>query len=482
MTKFFGRSSELKKLRQLLKKDSASLVVIKGRRRIGKSRLAVEFGKEVGNVLTFSGIPPSKNLTAQEERDDFARQMSRTLKIPQFKAEDWGDLFYYLSKETTEGRILIILDEINWMGRKDHTFLGKLKTAWDQHFSKNSNLIMILCGSLSGWIEKNILTNTGFVGRISKTLTLHELPLHICDLFWKEYRNRISPYEKFKFLSVSGGIPKYLEEMIPEKTAEENILNLCFQSDGFLFREFEQLFHDLFAKKSNKYRTILKALSEGPKELEAIYKVLKLKKTGYIVSEYMNDLEEGGFIQRDFTWNLESHRKSKLSTYRLSDNYSRFYLKYIEPHTDRIKKNTRTKIPSYESIMGLQFENLVLNNRKRIYELLGIDPGSIIIDNPYFKNATKTQAGCQIDYMIQTEHGILYLFEIKFSKRKVPSTIINEIKEKIGNLSPPKGLSIRPVLIHVNGVSDLIKKSHYFTHIIDFSDLLSNKDGSLLGF
>ncbi len=473
MTNFFGRDNELKKLRGLLKKDSASLVIIKGRRRIGKSRLALEFGKESKKCLIFSGMPPSKNLTAQEERDDFSNQMSRALKIPQFKTEDWGDLLYYLSKETKKGRILIVLDEINWIGSTDHTFLGKLKTAWDQFFSKNPELIMILCGSLSGWIEKNILTNTGFVGRISKTFTLQELPLHICNLFWKESRDHVSPYEKFKFLSISGGIPKYLEEMLPQKTAEENIFNLAFQNDGFFFREFSQLFHDLFSKKSTKYKNILKALSEGSKGLDAIYKALNLKKTGYIVSEYMDDLEEGGFIQRDFTWSLGSHRKSKLSVYRLSDNYSRFYLKYIEPHIDRIKQGTLTKIPSYESILGLQFENLVLNNRKSIYDLLEIDPGSIVIDNPYFQNATKNQAGCQIDYMIQTEHEILYLFEIKFSKKKIQAKVIQEVKEKIKNLSPQRGLSVRPVLIHVNGVGDLVRKSNYFTHIIDFSDFLS---------
>ncbi|MEM7175955.1 MAG: ATP-binding protein [Chlamydiota bacterium] len=473
MTNFFGRNSELKKLRELLKKDSASLVVIKGRRRIGKSRLALEFGKDFKKCYTFSGIPPSKNLTAQEERNDFSSQMSRALKIPQFETKDWGDLLYYLSKEAKKGRILIVLDEINWMGNKDHTFLGKLKTAWDQFFSKNPELIMILCGSLSGWIEKNILTNTGFVGRISKTFTLRELPLHICNLFWKENRDHVSSYEKFKFLSISGGIPKYLEEMLPQKTAEENIFNLAFQSDGFLFREFDQLFHDLFSKKSARYKNILKALSEGPKGLDVIYKALNLKKTGYIVSEYMDDLEEAGFIQRDFTWGLGSNRKSKLSAYRLSDNYSRFYLKYIEPRIDRIKQGTLTKIPSYEGILGLQFENLVLNNRKSIYDLLEIDPGSIIIDNPYFQNNTKNQSGCQIDYMIQTEHEILYPFEIKFSKKKIQTKVTQEVKEKMKKLSPQKGLSVRPVLIHVNGVSELVKKSKYFTHIIDFSDFLS---------
>ena len=401
MTNFFGRKDELKKLSQLLEKKSASLAVIKGRRRIGKSRLAIEFGKKVGKCCVLTGMPPTRNLTDQEEKDDFARQMSRALKIPQFQSDDWGDLFFYLSKETSEGRFLIVLDEINWMGSKDPTFLGKLKTAWDNHFSKNPKLIMILCGSLSGWIEKNILTSSGFVGRISKILNLHELPLPDCDLFWGESRERTSPFDKFKLLSVTGGIPKYLEEINPKISAEQNIWNLCFQEDGFLFREFEQLFHDLFTKRSSKYKIILRALAAGPKGLSELYQALKLKKTGYVVSEYMNDLEEAGFIQRDFTWNLKTSSKSRMSVYRLSDNYARFYLKYIEPNADRIRQNILTKPPPYEKILGLQFENMVLNNRRKVHELLEIDPQSILIDNPYFQTATKDRRGCQIDYMIQ---------------------------------------------------------------------------------
>ena len=95
------------------------------------------------------------------------------------------------------------------------------------------------------------------------------------------------------------------------------------------------------------------------------------------------------------------------------------------------------------------------------------------MDNPYFQNATKNQAGCQIDYLIQTEYGILYLIEVKFSKRVVKPTVIKEVKEKMAKLTLSEGLSVRPVLIHVNGVSDHVKKSNYFTHIINFSNLLS---------
>lgn len=116
------------------------------------------------------------------------------------------------------------------MGFKDPNFLGNLKTAWDIYFKKNPKLVLILCGS--AWIEKNILSSSGFLGRISYTLTLEELSLPECKEFWNKYDNRISAYEKFKILSVIGGVPRYLEEVIATKTAEENINNLCFKKGG----------------------------------------------------------------------------------------------------------------------------------------------------------------------------------------------------------------------------------------------------------
>lgn len=114
------------------------------------------------------------------------------------------------------------------MDGKDQTFLGKLKTAWDMHFSKNPHLVMALCGSISSWIEENILSSTGFVGRITMDLVLEELPLHACNAFWHPKEKRIAAFEKFKLLSITGGVPRYLEEISPEFPAEKNIQNLCF--------------------------------------------------------------------------------------------------------------------------------------------------------------------------------------------------------------------------------------------------------------
>jgi hypothetical protein len=126
--------------------------------------------------------------------------------------------------------------------------------------------------------------------------------------------------------------------------------------------------------------------------------------------------------------------------------------------------------------MGLQFENLVLNNNQKIYQLLGIEPNEVINDNPYFQNQTKAHFGCQIDYLIQTMFNTLYVCEIKFSREKIGFKVIDEVIKKMKALSKPKNFTIRPVLIHVNGVTDAVIESRFFSKIIDFSDFLRRND------
>ena len=226
MTPFIGREPEMARLKGLLSKRSASLIVVRGRRRIGKSRLLAEFGKEMKSFF-FSGMPPVPKMNAQLQREEFANQMER-IGLPAVKPDDWGNLFWALSKHTEKGQVLVVFDEISWMGGKDLTFLGKLKTAWDMHFSKNPHLVMALCGSISSWIEENILSSTGFVGRITIDLVLEELPLNVCNAFWHPKEKRIAAFEKFKLLSITGGVPRYLEEITPELSCREKYSKSLF--------------------------------------------------------------------------------------------------------------------------------------------------------------------------------------------------------------------------------------------------------------
>jgi uncharacterized protein len=475
MTHFVGRQAELKKLLRLTEKKTASFAVVTGRRRIGKSRLINEFSKNFEHFYVFTGLPSDGNTTIKHQLEEFSRQISRVFKTALAHYDDWSDALWAVGERVQSGKVLLFFDEISWMGSKDSTFLGKIKNLWDLQLKKNNQLIFIVCGSASAWIEKNILSNTGFVGRISYTLPLQELPLSDCGKFWPK---NISAYEKFKMLAVTGGIPKYLEEINPKYGAEENIKNICFMRGGFLVDEFEKIFSDLFMRRSDFYKKIIKILSGGPKEQQEISKILDGKKYGRI-SEYLRELQLSGFITRDHTWNTNSGQDSELSKYRLSDNYLRFYLKYIEKNISKINRDTfalksLSSLPEWHAMMGFQFENLVLNNRKILHHLLDISAEDIVCENPFFQRKTVRNPGCQIDYMIQTKFSTLYICEIKFSKTAIDSSVVKAVQAKINALRRPKGFSCRPVLIHVNGVTDEVIDSDYFSAIIDLSQLFKD--------
>jgi AAA+ ATPase superfamily predicted ATPase len=471
---FIGRSNELHNLELLLEKKVPSLVVIKGRRRIGKSRLVEEFSKGK-SFYTFSGLPPTSKTTAQHQRDEFCRQMGEQLHLPGIIADDWGDIFNLFAKNILTGRKIILFDEISWMGSKDPTFLGKLKTAWDTHFKKNPKLIFILCGSISSWIEENLISSTGFMGRITLQISLDELGFKESIELLEKIGFRGSIQEKLILLSVTGGVPRYIELINPNLSATENIRKLCFEPNGILTQEFDHIFHDLFGRRSKIYREFANFLASKPAEYQEISKAIHYSSSGPM-SHYLSDLVMSGYLSHDLSWNIKLGKEGRISRYRLRDNYIRFYLKYISPHLKKIErgsfKNTSiTSLPGWESITGLQFENLILNNRSIIHEMLKIHPEEIINDNPYYQKKTSKHPGCQIDYLIQAKYNRLYVCEIKFSKNPIPASVIHEVKAKIQSLAVPRGFSCIPILISSNGVTEDLREKEFFAKIIDFSAL-----------
>lgn len=474
---FIGRSKELTALNRLTSKKSSSLVVIRGRRRIGKSRLVDEFAKNY-KYLRFSGLPENGNVTAQDQRNEFCKQLAKITKKVEPYYNDWTDIFNALAIQVKIGRVVILLDEISWMGSKDHLFLPKLKNAWDMEFKQNPKLILILCGSVSSWIEKNILNSTGFVGRISLRLDLEELSISECNQFLDHLGFKTSSYEKFKILSVTGGIPRYLEEIDSKLSAEENLKALCFTKSGILYLEFNDIFNDIFSNKAPIYRKIVESLVLGKKTFSEIVDYINLSNNGH-VTEYLEDLIISGFIKKDYTWDIKNQKASKLSHYRLSDNYLRFYLKYIEPNQYKIEtgrfesQSLLTGLQGYNTIMGFQFENLVLNNRKFICDEINIYSEEIVTDNPYFQRSQIRKKACQIDYLIQLKTNILYVCEIKFYRNEIKKDIIKETEAKLNSLYLPRGFAAKPVLIHVNGVSESLEDEGYYYKIIDFSKALS---------
>ena len=472
---FIGRENELRLLKGLFDLKKAAIAVCAGRRRIGKSTLIQQFGKNAKTFLEFQGLPPREGITAKDQLNAFSEQLANQTSLPKLNLDTWYQAFTLLNSMVKNEKTVIFLDEISWMAIRDKDFAGQLKIAWDTELKRNSKLILVLCGSVSSWIDENILNSAGFVGRISLKLTPEELSLFHCNMFWGKRAGRVAATEKLKLLAVTGGVPRYLEEINPKLSAEENIRQICFSKEGFLFYEFDQIFRDIFSKRAPTYKKLILTLVNGSKSLSDVAGLLKRERGGDL-SRYLDNLSASGFIAKDTVFEPDKKKASKLAKYRLKDNYIRFYLRYMEPIKNKIEKGlfrdfSMESLPEWEIIMGLQFENLVLNNVRSVCTLLEINMNSVRSAAPYFQRKTQRKKSCQIDLLIETKHT-LYVCEIKFRK-KISKAVIAEVQEKINRLRSPKRYTIRPVLIYAGELAAGIEEEDYFDRILSFDTLLS---------
>jgi AAA+ ATPase superfamily predicted ATPase len=479
MVKFIGRIEELEKLSDLKKsfsaKGLAQLVVIKGRRRIGKSRLAEEFAQGK-TFISFSGIFPVDNTTKQDQLDIFADQFCRNFQLSPLTFRDWTHALSHLADHLGDEEVVILFDEISWMGSKDSNFVSKLKVWWDLHIHKRANVMVIFCGSISTWIDQNIINSSSFFGRIALTIDLPPLSLPECAQFLRTIGFKGSSYDVYKILAVTGGIPWYLEQIYAHEMADENIKRLCFSKGALLTHEFDRIFSDLFSYRGEIYKKLIIHLADGMKHLNQLRQEVEYSASGTF-SSIMNNLIAAGFVTKHFQWSLKTGGLSKYSLYRLSDPYLRFYIKYIEPNIRKIdqgsfKNISINQLPGWESLLGYQVESLLLYNRSFMLKAIGIEPADVVGDNPYVQLKNTRQRGCQIDYLIQTRSNNLYLCEFKFNRRELGTSVIESVQEKVKRFSIPKGFGIAPVLLHLSGVTNQVYDRHYFYKIIDVSDFL----------
>lgn len=474
---FIGRKPELERLKALYKKKTPGLVVVKGRRRIGKSRLIGEFAKisHAHTFWSFAGLAPEDGISAQQQRDHFARQLSLTLKIPPMTFLDWSDAFEHLSLHIKPGDI-VLFDEISWMGSKDPSFIPKLKAWWDK---QTNHMLLVFCGSVSTWIEENILKSTAFFGRIHLTIGLEPLSIPESAAFLRALGMQLSHYDMYKLLSIVGGVPWYLEQFNPGMTADENIKQLAFEKSGLLVTEFDRIFNDLFHGKSATYKKILDNLKDGAKTLSEIRQSIAFAHSGTL-SELMDHLIVAGFVLKQPLWSFKTAQPLKQSLYRISDPYMRFYFKAIEPNLSGIadggfEQIPLSSMPGFETHMGLQLEALLIQNRPLLLQKLGISPVDIVRSGPYRQTKNTTQQGCQIDYLIQTKTNNLFICEFKFKRREINNEIISEMQNKISRLKTPKGFAKIAVLFHLSGVSSAVDTNPLFYRIVDIGDFLEER-------
>lgn len=491
---YIGRINELGLLKGLLKKKESSLVIIKGRRRIGKSTLIKEFCKQNSvAIYEFQGLAPADTIGYKEQLKNYAQILSKFLKIKKIEFDNWYDALLQINNLEMKSKTVVLLDEVSWMGMNDRTFASTIKLVWDSCLKENKNLIFVLCGSNSAWIENNIAKNSGFAGRVDLDLNIKELSLHdsyeVINQNCK--RNKFSSKEYAKLVSLIGGVPKYLETLSANDTAENLIKKHFLNPTGFFFNEFIKIFSEIYGKRAAIYQQIMHILANEKCTISQLAKALKLPLNGDL-TEYVSALEVGGYIRKDLSWKLLDgmstpsankvmSSKSKIYRLTISDNYSRFFLKYMLPRLDRLKK-----LPTKESdgidfinwptLIGIQFETLMQNNLEVILKHLNIPSSDVVNLGPYYQVANKRQHSIQIDLLIQTKHNTLFLVEFKTSS-KVTDSVIEEVVQKIKYFKHPKSFSIRPCLIFTGELSESLEAQgfDFFYKMISFEELCETK-------
>lgn len=285
---------------------------------------------------------------------------------------------------------------------------------------------------------------------------------------------KASVYEQLVILSLTGGVPWYLEQINKNQTAQANIQRLFFTKNSPLADEFNKIFNDLFDKKSDIYKRLAFYLAEhGAADIAKLRSALNYP-TGGALSQYLNHLSESGFIRKNSTWDFRSKKIRPNTIYRISDCYLKFYLRYLAPLRNRIINDSyEFEIASWQPQIGLQFEVLIQNNREFILSSLGISAKEILNSGYYYQKQTASKRGCQIDFLIQTSTKNLYICEFKFKNRTIGAEVIDEVQSKIKALKIPRGFAAIPVLITNADVSSSILKADYFHKIINVEEWMS---------
>ena len=471
---FYGREGDLSELERLWHKSVPSLVTCRGRRRVGKSTLIEEFAlRSEARFLEIEGLPPESDQTNEDQLNHFAEQLRAQSVWKGENPKGWYEAFLALDEVIEDGRTVVLLDEISWMGAHDAKFPGILKTSWDRHFKKHQHLVLVLCGSVSTWIQENILNNTGFVGRAALNMVVNELPIKDCIRFWGAAAGRTASREILDVLSVTGGVPRYLEEIDPGVSAVENIQNLCFSPHALLRDDFSKIFNSVFGQNALVKRRIMTALAKSPLSVTELAEATGMEKCGGL-TKHLDQLSVAGFVTSDKGLNPLTQKPAKIIRYRIKDNYSRFYLKYIEPNAEMIDRDafrcrSLDALPGWDAMMGYQFETLVANNLSALLPRLGLGRALILSAAPFRQQATRRKKGCQVDLLLQTE-GAVCIVEIKRMK-DIGTATESEIREKASRLAVKRGVSIRTALVYDGMLSPRLEASAYIDKIVEFGAL-----------
>lgn len=425
MEKIIGRAAEIQILNDALASSKAELIAVYGRRRVGKTYL-VRTVYEKNMLLEFTGM---NNVESGEQLENFSLTVQTAfrqhLALPLALPANWLQAFRLLINlmelNPPKNKCVLFLDEFPWMDKKKSGFLAAFDHFWNSWASRQHNLVVVICGSAASWMIQNIVRNKGGLhNRITRRIRLEPFNLYETTLYLKSNHVLLSKYDVLQLYMAIGGIPEYLNHVKPGESVSQTIDRLCFTKDGPLRHEFKDLYMALFGK-ADKHVAIIRALSgklSGMSRNELIEACGF--KSGGTISKVLDELTESGFISVYLPFN----KTARDVIFKLTDEYSLFYLKFIENNKNMGTGAWQTKAigQSWKTWTGFAFENICLKHIVQIKKGLGI--AGVYSEQSLWRNPAKSgEAGAQIDLLIDRQDRCINLCEIKFYNQEWQMTL-----------------------------------------------------------
>ncbi len=468
---FVGRKHEISLIRERLADQAkAQMIVLYGRRRVGKSTLIREAVKREVRVLYFEGIEgENTQIQISQFLDDLAHQTGRV----RLSATTWREVFKGLGEIVETGRWVLVFDELPWMGAGRTAIVSQLKLYWDR-WIRNPQIALFLCGSVASFMVRHVVHSKALHNRKTLEMCLSPLSPREAGCFI----NRRSHREKALLYMTLGGVPKYLEQVDARRSIEKNLNRLCFSADGFFLTEYETLFKEQF-RSLKVYESIVASLATSSASLSELGKRIGVSRGGGF-GEQLQNLVRAQFVCEYKPVRIGNATGARTRLYKLTDPFLLFYFRYIHDNRDLIGRNRygenlfRSIVgPSLNQYCGLAFERLGEASINCILELMELQLVDIKQMGTYFRQTRTLGSGLQIDWLVVRHDGVWNLLEFKYEGRPAGLDVMRQVQEKIRRLNPPDNISVEPVLVSAHGCTKALQATGFFQRTITLADLMS---------
>lgn len=472
-----GRKQEIAELEKLYNKESAELVAVYGRWRVGKTYLIDE---TFSGRITFrhAGLSPDSDDTKSLLKSQLAHFYNSLIlhgMTDGEKPNSWLEAFFlleqFLQKIDSGTRQLVFIDELPWLDTPRSEFMRAFEGFWNTWGCHRKNLMVIVCGSANSWILDNLINaHGGLYNRVTYQIKLNPFTLSECEEFYKANNVKLSRYDVVQSYMVFGGIPYYMGYVDGEYSLAQNIDSIFFAKNAKLKDEYDRLFASIF---------------NNPEFVKLIVNYLSTRNAGYTRQELTTNLHisDGGNVTRtlkaliasDFVVKYHPFGLSKReSHYKLVDSFCLFYLHFLKKQKTTNEKfwQNNTSSQLLASWRGFAFENVCFNHIEQMKNALGIS--GVTTQASAWSKRPDDEKGIQIDLLIIRDDNVINMCEMKFysgeyeMSKDYYKTLLNR-ETLLQNAVSPK-ISVRNTLVTTFG---LVKNEYsgVFSNVILLDDL-----------